>query len=81
MENLQETDLIIGNKYRFKNQPESPVLRYKGAFMYIGWHQFYIHDDDSFKIWSELRDSDLWMIEKVKEAYSEKSKPTSNEGE
>ena len=52
----------IGNKYKFTNDGSKPLV-------YIGkegnWHQFE-EEENQGVVWSELLDSDLWMIEEIK---------------
>lgn len=49
--------LEIGKKYKWKHRSE--VLSYIGEKG--GWHQFTLNS----KIWCEVLDSDLWMMEIV----------------
>ena len=62
---MEKDELVRGNKYRFKQQPDTPDL------MYVSrnpnwWHQFTKFEDGRFgEIWAELLDGDLHMIEAV----------------
>lgn len=59
------TDMIIGGKYNWRNQPE--------RLMYIGrnwsgngfWHQF-VKVDNVWCVWCEVLDADLSYFEETK---------------
>lgn len=65
--NMDLTDLKIGGKYNFKNQPERLV--YMGAKRYHGgdhtWHQF-ARVETPDVCWAEVLKSDLRMFEETK---------------
>lgn len=50
-------NLIIGNKYKWKHEPQ--ILTYIGKKN--GWHQFTLKD----KVWCECLDSDLDFMEQI----------------
>ena len=57
-------ELIRGNKYRFKDQPD---LMYIGKQYYGHWHKFTKFCEGRFgKVWAEAQECDLHMIEEVK---------------
>ena len=58
-------DLIIGNKYNFKNQPERLIYLGKNFSGNGYWHQF-SKIESPYVVWSEMLDSDLSMIEETK---------------
>jgi len=59
--------LEIGGRYNWKNQPER--LIYVGAKLYTfygrRWHQF-VKVDEPSKVWCEVLDEDLHMLEETK---------------
>ena len=60
-------DLIRGDKYRFKDQPDTPDLMYVGQDSDTGfWLQFTKYEDGKWgKVWSEISYEDSHMLEKV----------------
>ena len=62
----EELKLIRGDKYRFRNQPNTPDLMYIRKQKFGHWHQFSKFEDGVFgKVWSQLLESDLHMLEQV----------------
>lgn len=60
-------ELIRGNKYRWKDQPDTPDLMYIGK-SYGMWHQFTKFSDGRFGVvWCEMRDNDINSLEAIKE--------------
>lgn len=59
------TELIIGNKYNFKNQGEKLIYLGKNFSGNGYWHQFSKVENPD-EVWSEMLDSDLIMIEETK---------------
>ena len=62
------SEFEAGKKYQFKYDC-SPPLIFKG--IKEGWYQFYLADDETKKVWSEIRRADLHMIEQLKEKGDE----------
>ena len=60
--------LVRGNKYRFKNQSDTPDLMYVGLDENSNWHQFTKYEEGRFgAVWCEARGKDLDLMEEVKE--------------
>lgn len=58
--------LIIGGKYRFENQPDTPDLMYIGKQHYGPWHKFTKYEEGRFgKVWAEVLDKELYMLEQI----------------
>lgn len=63
---LKPSDLKVGGKYNWRNQPE--LLVYMGVKRYPGngnWHQFSLVEKPDV-CWSEVRGSDIASFEETK---------------
>ena len=59
---------IKGNKYRWKDQPDTPDLMYIGKQHYGPWHKFTKYDDGKFgEVWCEVLEKELHMLEEDEE--------------
>ena len=54
----------IRGRYNFKGQPERLVYRGRNWSGNGYWHQFELVEKPG-KVWSEVLDSELWMIEET----------------
>ena len=59
---MKTINMVIGENYNFQRQPERLVYLGKNWSGNGYWHQFAKVDKPSV-IWSEMKDSDLAMIE------------------
>tara|TARA_R110002020_G_scaffold213427_1_gene420191 strand:- start:1713 stop:2066 length:354 start_codon:yes stop_codon:yes gene_type:complete len=60
--------MIRGNKYRIKDQPETPDLMYVGFCVRREWHQFTKYEDGiDGEVWHEMSESELYQIVAVEE--------------
>lgn len=63
MSELKASDLERGGKYNWKNQTEKLVFLQKLGV----WNQFALVDDPDEKVWCEVLDKDMHMLEKTVE--------------
>ena len=57
---MTKDDLVIGEKYNWKSQPERLIYKGKSG----SWHQF-AKTDSQHKVWCEVLSEDLRMMEKT----------------
>ena len=62
MSELTVNDLVVGERYNWKSQPERLV--YRGKDLSGRWHQF-AKVDQFYVIWCEVLSSDLHMMERT----------------
>ena len=60
---MTKDDLVIGEKYNWKSQPER--LMYRGVDFTGCWHRF-AKVDKPHEIWCEVLSDDLRMMERTK---------------
>lgn len=60
-------DLVIGGRYNWKKQPERLIYLGVGTGASFGWHQFSLAEDSDKKVWCEVLNSDMHMLEATKD--------------
>ena len=59
---MQVSEMVIGERYNFQNQPERLIYLGKNFSGNGYWHQFEKVNEPNI-VWSEMQDSDLDMME------------------